>query len=334
VITPELTHVGILVENLAADIERYSRILGLHFRPPNPASFAIVEEGGASAPAELWMTYSMEGPPYVELMQATGSGVWLVNLGCAVAFVGGLFAFCERTPNPWLALAVAMPYMAIVMPMNYTRQGAAFGFVLWALIALQDGHIRRFAVLIVVAALFHKSAALLMPLGALAGTRNWFWAFLWISIASALVYVLLLAGGRVAIVDNYLGQRMFSEGANIRVAMNSIAAFLYLALRNRLDLGPDARRLWTRYSLITLLFIPALILSPSSTAVDRVALYFAPIQILVLSQLPRIAVRPSLSTATACVVVSAYAIVLFVWFNFSPFAHAWLPYRFYPFEVL
>jgi len=218
--------------------------------------------------------------------------------------------------------------------MNYTRQGAAFGFVLWALIALQDGHIRRFAVLIVVAALFHKSAALLMPLGALAGTRNWFWAFLWISIASALVYVLLLAGGRVAIVDNYLGQRMFSEGANIRVAMNSIAAFLYLALRNRLDLGPDARRLWTRYSLITLLFIPALILSPSSTAVDRVALYFAPIQILVLSQLPRIAVRPSLSTATACVVVSAYAIVLFVWFNFSPFAHAWLPYRFYPFEVL
>ncbi|HEY4773184.1 MAG TPA: VOC family protein [Xanthobacteraceae bacterium] len=88
-ITPELTHVGILVENLAADIERYSRILGLHFRPPNPASFAIVEEGGASAPAELWMTYSMEGPPYVELMQATGSGVWSAAQGFGLHHIGG-----------------------------------------------------------------------------------------------------------------------------------------------------------------------------------------------------------------------------------------------------
>jgi hypothetical protein len=64
-----------------------------------------------------------------------------------------------------------------------------------------------------------------------------------------------------------------------------------------------------------------------------VALYFAPIQLLVFSRLPRVAQRPGLSAATVYLVVSAYALVLFVWFNGSPFAYAWLPYRFYPFEI-
>jgi hypothetical protein len=291
-----------------------------------------------NAQALTWRDALQNGEPADGLLHvianSTGSGVWVVNLGCAIPFVGGLLAFCRRTPSPWLALAVAMPYTAIVMAMNYTRQGAALGFVLWALIALQEGHVRRFILLIVLAALFHRSAALLMPLGALASTRNWFWAFLWISIASALIYSLLVAGSRDAIIDNYIGQRMFSGGANIRVAMNSGAALLYLALRKRLGLSPDAQRLWTRYSLVTLLFIPALFVSPSSTAVDRVALYFAPIQILVLSQLPLISQRRSLGTATVYLVASVYATILFVWFSFSPFAFAWLPYRFYPFEVM
>jgi hypothetical protein len=284
-----------------------------------------------------WRDALQNGEPADGLLHmiaaATGSGIWLVNLGCATLFAGGLLAFCMRTPNPWLAFVVAMPYMTIVMAMNYTRQGAAAGLVLWALLALQHGQVRRFALLIVLAAMFHKSAALLMPLGALASTRNWFWVFLWISVASALAYVFLLAGSRVAVIDNYIGGRAVSDGANIRIAMNSGAALLYLALRKRLDLGPDARALWTRYSLITLLFIPALILSPSSTAVDRVALYFMPIQIFVLAHLPRIARRPSLSTVAVYLVVGTYAVVLFGWFNLSPYGRYWLPYRFYPFEV-
>lgn len=77
-----------------------------------------------------------------------GTGIWLVNLISAVAFVSGLIAFSRRLPNPWLALTIAMPYMAIVMAMNYTRQGAAFGLVLWALLSLHDGRMWRFVALL------------------------------------------------------------------------------------------------------------------------------------------------------------------------------------------
>jgi len=86
---PALNHVAMLVEDLAEGIERYSSILGLRFRPPNLACFAVVEQGGVSAPAKLWMTYSMEGPPYVELMQATGSGVWSRAHGFGLHHIGG-----------------------------------------------------------------------------------------------------------------------------------------------------------------------------------------------------------------------------------------------------
>jgi hypothetical protein len=284
-----------------------------------------------------WQEALRNGEPADGLLHviaaATGTGVWLVNLACGIVFASGLLAFCRSTPNPWLAFVVGLPYMAIVMAMNYTRQGAALGLVLWGLLALQHGKVRRFALLIVLAAMFHKSAALLLPLGALAGTRNWFWTFLWTSAASVLAYVFLLAGTQTAVFDNYFGQRMVSDGANVRVAMNSSAALLFLALRKHFGLVPDARRLWTRYSLITLLFIPAVMLSPSSTAVDRVALYFMPLQVLVLAQLPQVARRPSFGTALVYLVVGAYAAVLFVWFSYSPYGPAWVPYRFYPFEV-
>jgi catechol 2,3-dioxygenase-like lactoylglutathione lyase family enzyme len=84
-----LNHVGILVEDLAEGVKRYSDILGVRFRPPNLAKFAVVEQDGASAPADLLMTYSMEGPVYVELMQATGSGVWSAKHGFGLHHIGG-----------------------------------------------------------------------------------------------------------------------------------------------------------------------------------------------------------------------------------------------------
>jgi catechol 2,3-dioxygenase-like lactoylglutathione lyase family enzyme len=90
-----LNHVGMLVEDLDKGIAHYAKALGLRFRPANVASFAVVEEDGVSAPADLIMTYSMEGPPYVELMQAMGSGVWSARHGIGLHHIGGFVADIE-----------------------------------------------------------------------------------------------------------------------------------------------------------------------------------------------------------------------------------------------
>lgn len=261
-------------------------------------------------------------------------GVWLVNLACAIVFVSGFFVFCRKLPNPWLALTVGIPYMAIVMGMNYTRQSAAFGFELLALVALQDGRIRRFVILIIFASLFHKSAMILLPVAALISTRNRFWIVFWISVTSVLAYIAFVAETYDGLVDAYAGEKLASGGALIRVAMNAGAAVVFLAMRRLLELPPLQMKIWTWMSIIALLFIPAFVFSPSSTAVDRLALYFIPIQLLAFSHLPSAVRQWGLRRVATMLLVVGYAVIMFVWFSYSPFSLAWLPYKFYPLEVL
>lgn len=264
---------------------------------------------------------------------ASGSGIWLVNLICATIFVSGLISICHRLPNTWLAMTVAVPYIAIVMAMNYTRQSAAFGLVLWGLVALLDLKILRFVLLIVVAGLFHKSAILLIPLGALVATQNRFWSLVWITIAAVVAFLALLAETQDAFVEQYLGGQMVSDGGWIRVIMNAVPATLFLMLRKQFVLQMTQDKLFFWLSIISLIFIPAMIMSPSSTAVDRVALYFMPVQLLIYSHLPFVFRKFGMRRIADLALVGTYAFVLFVWLNYSNFHDSWLPYRWYPLEI-
>lgn len=259
-------------------------------------------------------------------------GIWLVNLVCAMVFVVGFVVFCRKLPNPWLGLAVGIPYMAVVMGMNYTRQSAALGFVLLALVAIQDGRIRRFVILIIVASMFHKSAVILLPIAALIRARNRFWIFIWVSVAFMLSFIAFVAESLDGVVNSYLEEELTSGGALIRVAMNAGAALVFLAMRRLLELPPLHLKIWTLISIIALLFIPAFVLSPSSTAVDRLALYFMPIQLLVFAHLPSAVRQWSLRRVATLFLVFGYAFIMFFWFMYSPFSFAWLPYKFYPLE--
>jgi len=283
-----------------------------------------------------WIEAASTAEPAYELLTwlaaTTASGIWLVNLGCAVVFVSGYFAFCRRLPNCWLALTVGVPYMVIVLTMNYTRQGAALGLVLWALSALQDGRVFRFLLFIALAALFHNSAAALMPLGVLAGSRYSWGTLFWVALGSLLAYALFILERQEVLLAGYLGSGMQSEGAWPRVMMNALAGMLFLTVRRYLAIPATEERVWLWISILTLLFVPALVLSPSSTAVDRIALFFMPIQLYSFSYLPSVMKRRSRNLAVSLVVLS-YALVQLVWFSLTAYYDSWIPYRFYPLSI-
>jgi hypothetical protein len=78
-------------------------------------------------------------------------------------------------------------------------------------------------------------------------------------------------------------------------------------------------------------FVGLLAISPSSTAVDRVALYWIPLQLFVLSRLPNaLGHRGGKNAVWVYAVVAYSATVQFTWLFFAQTAFAWLPYRFYP----
>ena len=117
--------------------------------------------------------------------------------------------------------------------------------------------------------------------------------------------------------------------------MNALPAALLLLLRKRVAWQQVAERnLWTMLALAALAAVVALLVSPSSTAVDRVALYLIPLQLFVFARLPDLLGHGRDRRHWVVAVVLYYAAVLFVWLNFASHAHSWLPYRFYPLESL
>ena len=260
-----------------------------------------------------------------------GLGPYFVNTVCAALFAWGVLKFCKAQPRPWLALVVAVPYLVTVVATGYTRQGVAIGLVMLGLVELSKHKILGFVVFVTLAAMFHKSSVIMLPIAVLAANRNRFLATLWLGIVCSVFLVLILQEYFDGLLNNYIEEGMNSAGASTRVAMNAAPAVLFLLFRKRFIMPKADRIFWTWMSFIALAFVGLLAVSPSSTAVDRIALFWIPLQLFVLSRLPDAMCRHNGHTFIwVCAVVSYSASVMLVWFLFAIHAKYWIPYQFYP----
>lgn len=285
--------------------------------------------------ASLVEVLAMGDPGYYLLNWISGQvdgTVYLANLMSAALFSIGLVAFCRHQPRPWLALAVAVPYMVIVLGMGYTRQGVALGLAMLGMVGLAKKNNLQFVLFLALAATFHKSAVVLVPLAVLATPRGRLWTGLWVGIAAGVLYYLLLADSVEGLVTNYIDAEYQSEGAAVRVAMNALPAVLLLLLRKRFNWQPVERNLWVMMALLALASVGWLLVSSSSTAVDRLSLYLIPLQLFVFARVPDLMGRGGSRRTWVTAVVIYYAAVLFVWLNFAVHSQYWLPYRSWFFE--
>ena len=276
----------------------------------------------------------LKGDPAYGLLNwlaAHWGGVILANMVCGLIFAWGLVAFCRVQPRPWLALTVAVPYLITVVGMGYTRQGAAVGLEMLGLVALGTGRLWRYLLLIGCAAMFHKSAVVMAPMALLAASHNRFLTMFLVSLVAFLLYRLMLEASLDHLVHVYVDAGYSSAGAAIRIAMNALPAALFLLFRRRFELSPAERGFWTLMALSALGFVVLLNVLASSTAVDRVALYWIPLQLFVWSRIPDVLWHWGGSRKAWNVAVVTYSgVVHFVWLNYADHARYWLPYQFYP----
>ena len=284
-----------------------------------------------SAYTNLATTLALGDPGYMLLNwtgQRLGFEIWFVNLACGLIFTWGLLKFSERQPNPWLSIAIAIPYLVIVVAMGYTRQGVAIGLLMAGLAAFDRGSLVRFIVYTILAATFHKSAIVIIPLVALATVRYRLAIYAVIFGLGFILFTLFLEIFLARLMTNYIDSQMESEGTAIRIAMNVVPALIYLFLQKRFALNEQERKLWRNFSLAALAALAALIVLPSSTVVDRIALYFIPLQLFVFSRLPYafpLKGRPNGQLTLAVLIYSAA--IQYIWLTQANHAHAWLPYR-------
>ena len=238
----------------------------------------------------------------------------------------GLFRFAQAQPSPWLAMVVAVPYLIVVVAMGYTRQAVAIGILMAGLAAVHRGASTvRFIIYVGFAALFHKTAVVALPLVVLAGERNRLLNILIGIVGCYFLYTSFLADSVERFVRNYIEAEYSSQGAAIRVAMSIVPATLFLLLQRQLGFSDRERRIWFLHSLAAFALLVLLLVLPSSTAVDRLALYIMPLQMAVLSRVPNV-----VGSRQGTVLVVLYSLAIqFVWLNFADHAEFWLPYKIY-----
>lgn len=264
-----------------------------------------------------------------------GGGVYTVNIICGLLFSIGLISFARSLPRPALAMAVAAPYLILVVAMGYSRQGVAIGISMLGLSYLERSRISKFVLSICLASLFHKSAIVLLFFSIIIRTKNRILtAFAIIGLAAGLFALLALETIEL-LQFNYLDYQLESDGAGVRVAMNALPAAIFLWYRKKFYLTVNQRLLWTTTSVLAITFIWLLQISPSSTAVDRLALYLIPLQLFVWSHFPDVIGKlGKQNLIPVLMVLFLYALVLFVWLNFANHSQAWIPYKFYIIEFL
>lgn len=262
------------------------------------------------------------------VVQQIGADVWLVNLVCAIIFAWGLVRLAECMPRPWLAMVVAVPYLVIVVAQGYTRQGVAIGIIMAGTASfLRSGSVLRLCVYVLVAALFHRTAVVALPLLLIGnGKSRWLTALIAVVVTYE-IYDVVVQPAVGHLVKDYRSYQ--SQGATIRVVMSLLAAGLFLLRGRYFDMTRLERIAWRNMSLAAVLCFALLFVRPeSSTAIDRIALYLIPLQLAVLSRPQAASTSAGLGTS---LVILYSAAVEFTWLMFAQHAQYWLPYRFWPF---
>ena len=255
-----------------------------------------------------------------------GMDMHFVYLISSILFVTGMVVFLRRMPNPWLGLTMMMAYTILTLGMGYVRQGVALGVSLLAITALMDRRFMSFFLLVALATAFHKSAVVMLGFGIFQEGRHKYVKVLAALVLGAGIYMEFMSGQEERLVSLYIDNPMQSSGAYIRVFMNVIAAGIFLYYRKIWrKLWPGSYMLWMLMALGSLAaFVGVWIYS---TAVDRISLYFIPLQIVVFSSLPMLLEGILAPRITTFLVICYYAAVYTVWLGFATWAYMWKPYQ-------
>lgn len=257
-----------------------------------------------------------------------GTGIWLVNLVGAAIFGWGLYRFCRIQPSPWLAFAIAIPYMVLVVAMGYTRQSIALGVLMAGLARQTRGaSILNFAIYVAFAATFHKTAVIVFPIVAISSRGNRLINILILIFVSYFLYTSFLSDAVQGFVKDYLDTSYDSQGAAVRIAMNLVPAALLWLFKGKLRFNEQEYKVWRNFALAAVGCAVLLVVLSSSTAVDRISLYLMPLQIAVLTRAALLG--ENRMSGTVGVLIYLFA-VQFVWLNFADHARYWVPYHFYP----
>lgn len=257
-----------------------------------------------------------------------GLGVWSINLVCASLLVTGICLLASTLRYRNLFFLSAMPYLLIVVGMGYTRQSAAIGLVCIA-IYFSFKERRKLSLFFAILSLFyHKSAAIgIAPLLLVYSKKKWK-AILLITISSPVLIILILLQELERVQQQFFEISLSSAGAFIRVIQIFLCGIWYLVFLRKRELE-GRRSLLTTLSVFSILFMIGLAITPSTTVIDRLALYLLPFQCYVLAKMPEGFLKGGNRTLAYIAAITINLAIFGVWMTTADQLDYWIPYQNY-----
>jgi hypothetical protein len=278
--------------------------------------------------------FTVNEPGYL-ILNWLAANVWgsiyTVNIICAALLMWGVDSFSRCQPRPQLSLIACFPYLLIVVGMGYTRQSVAIGLVMLAIVAVYKNNYWKFIGWVILASLFHKTALIFLIIGVFIKEHNKILGVLIIGSISGIVYVIqhetINASFKIYLEGDYE-----SAGALYRLAIIAGSGILFLLYQHRFSYSVRVKKMWSALSWTGLLLLLLLFCFPkNATLIDRIGLYWLPLQFMVLSHLPSIwKIRINKIMYGELVVVAYSVIVMLTWLTYSKNSQAWIPYQLYP----
>lgn len=216
------------------------------------------------------------------ILKTIGAPYMMLNIVASALMVVGYFVFARAHKSPIMIIALLFPVIIVQLGMSGIRQGVAVSGLMLATVSFQKGHRWSTALLILLAAQFHSSAYVFLPIAFLAGRR--------ISVGRILAGVLLLSPVAIYLLsdrldvysDRYVEQNygeITSKGALIRYALIMLPQMFFLKYYKVLRQDhPQAYDLLKLFVIISFALLPVAVLS--SIALHRINFYIMPFSIL------------------------------------------------------
>ena len=294
-----------------------------------------------------WITYirmyeSVKQYPLIDAFNITDPGFAFImwgsaKLGLEVYFVNGIAALllalgvirvAATTRNPWMAVTISVPYLLIVVGMGYVRQAAAIGLVLSASATMGRGQTTRTFINLGLALLLHSTSVVTWPLfAAVMARRNKLQLVLLVVLGSA-AFLFFVSSRLGRFESGYIGDKYDSSGALVRLLMGVVPSLVLIFRYRVFSESAQNSDFWLLVALSNMALLVSLYFVQSSTAVDRLALFFAPVQIVVFGEMAGlVGSSPQTRLLLRFGLVGIAVAVQMVWLLYATHANLWVPYK-------
>ena len=253
-----------------------------------------------------------------------------VNLFSSMIMLGCYWYFLREFRNPMTILALLFPIVFLQLGMSGLRQGIAVSMIAAASVPFLNG--KRWQVLawVLLAAQFHTSAYMFLPIAALVGTRVTFGKATW-AIMALLPFVLWFLADRLSVYqDRYVNEiygDQSSGGAVFRYLLMLPAALLFFLNLDKLKARfPKKFELLKTWSLGIIALAPLTVLS--TFALHRISYYFMPLNIVTFVYVSMVTFRRKEVALGLLIPPLFYGIYTIGWQSMSShFRACYVPYQ-------